>query len=299
MSQASQPSLSSGNGSMIFAQGASRTTSSRLLAMNREDFINSNTITSALLLQHSLCVAHKSKISYLMIDLIDRGLNMKPASACSKLHFGTVLWNILGGHDADKRLAAERLGINANFLSHVLHGRDRVSQRFLTDKRWRDVLAKYYSENWKQQSAAFEQCVARLRAYPGKCPREPKLKTGLGYVLWLILGGKGMNLGKAAERLNIDQTKLSAIIHGRVRTSRRFVTNKRWRDVLEKYYSESWTQQSAAFEQCVARLRANRGYCPRKPKLKPGSAMFYGSFWAGNGRTWRRPRSGLTSIKPN
>ena len=76
-----------------------------------------------------------------MIDLIDWEANMKSSSASSKLYFGTVLWKILGGRAANKRVAAQRLGISVRFLNNILYGRKPVSQRLLTKKRWRDVLA--------------------------------------------------------------------------------------------------------------------------------------------------------------
>ena len=147
-------------------------------------------------------------------------------SSTGNKNFRNIFWHILGGRDVDKHLAAGRLRIGVSYLDHILQGRKRVSQRFLANKRWRDVLAKYYSESWKQRSAAFERCVANLRVNRGYCPSEPKLKAGFGYVLWLILGGKKMNLEKAAEQLSIDQTYLSSIIHGRIRTSQGSVTKR-------------------------------------------------------------------------
>jgi hypothetical protein len=48
---------------------------------------------------------------------------MKPSSTRNKIYFGTVLWKILGGRAANKRVAAQRLGIGVRFLTKILYGR--------------------------------------------------------------------------------------------------------------------------------------------------------------------------------
>ena len=126
-------------------------------------------------------------LTYLMIYLIYRDGNMKKSSVSSRT-FGTVLWKMLGGRAADKRLAAQRLGVGVRFLNNVLQGRTCVSQRLLANKGWRDVLAKSYPAGWEQWSAEFDQCVTHFRVSRGYCV-EPPINAGIGYVLWLILGG--------------------------------------------------------------------------------------------------------------
>lgn len=180
--------------------------------------------------------------------------------------FGDVLWHILGGQDFDKHLAAGRLGVDAGHLNHILQGRKHVSQQFLANKRWRAVLAKYYPAGWKQRSAAFERCAARLRVRRGACPREPKLKAGFGYVLWLILGGERTNVMKAAELLNIDRTYLSAIIHGRAQTSQTCVNKKGWHRVLSQHYADGWKQYGALFDQHAGALQKRAGASRSEPK---------------------------------
>jgi len=147
---------------------------------------------------------------------------MKPSSAHSRLYFGRLLWKILGGRAANKRVAAQRLGISVRFLTKILYGRKAVSQRLLAKKRWRDVLAKYYPAGWEQYAAEFEECVVHFRVSRAHC-LKPRKNAGLGYALWLILGGKKMDLMKAATQLNINRTCLSAIIHGLNRASQAYV----------------------------------------------------------------------------
>jgi len=187
---------------------------------------------------------------------------MGTATAISK-RFGVLLSHILGGLEANQRVAAERLGVHVCMLNAILHGRQRVSQRLLANKRWRDVLEKYYPGGWKQHSAAFERCAARLRVSRGYCSSEPRNKGGFGYVLWLILGGEGMDLMKASEQLNIDHTYLSAIIHGRMRTSQQTVNKREWRRGLMEHYAEGWRQHADEFEKYAAALPVGAG----RPKM--------------------------------
>jgi hypothetical protein len=202
-----------------------------------------------------------------MIDLIDWEANMKPSSARSKLYFGNVLWKILGGRAANKRVAAQRLGIGVRFLTKVLYGRKAVSQRLLAKKRWRDVLAKYYPAGWEQYSAAFDECVVHFRVSRAHC-LQPRRNAGLGYGLWLILGGKKMDLMKAATQLNINRTCLSAIIHGLNRASQAYVNKGEWRKVLSEHYPDGWEKYGAIFDQRAGKLRKRAGVLGTAPKDK-------------------------------
>jgi len=92
------------------------------------------------------------------------------------------------------------------------------------------------------------------------------LKAGFGYVLWLILGGKKMNLEKAAEQLNIDQTYLSSIIHGRIQTSQGSVSKKGWPKVLSEHYPEGWKQYGTMFDQHTGALKKRAGVSGTEPK---------------------------------
>jgi hypothetical protein len=78
-----------------------------------------------------------------------------------------------------------------------------------------------------------------------------------------MLGGKKMNLMKAGEQLNINKTYLSAIIHGRMRTSQQTVNKGEWRRVLMDHYAEGWRQHADEFEKYAAALPVRAG----RPKM--------------------------------
>jgi hypothetical protein len=203
--------------------------------------------------------------SRLMIALIDWKPNMKPSSACSRLYFGRLLWKILGGRAANKRVAAQRLGIGVRFLTKILYGRKAVSQRLLAKKRWRDVLAKYYPAGWEPYAAEFDECVAHFRVSRAHC-RAPRMKSGLGHVLWLILGGRKMDLMKAATQLNINRTCLSGIIHGLKKSSQQYVNKAEWREILREDYPDGWKKYGAIFDERARVLSERAGVLRTEPK---------------------------------
>jgi hypothetical protein len=190
---------------------------------------------------------------------------MKPSSARNKILFGNVLWKILGGRAANKRVAAQRLGIGVRFLNNILYGRKPVSQRLLARKRWRDVLAKYYPAGWEQYSTAFDESVVHFRVSRAPC-FQPRRNAGLGYALWLILGGKKMDLIKGATQLNINRTCLSAIIHGLNRASQAYVDKGEWRKILSEHYPDGWEKYGALFDQRAGKLRKRAGVSRTEPK---------------------------------
>jgi hypothetical protein len=190
---------------------------------------------------------------------------MKRSAARNKILFGNVLWKILGGRAANKRVAAQRLGIGVRFLNNILYGRKAVSQRLLAKKRWRDVLAKYYPAGWEQYAAEFDECVTHVRVSRAYC-RAPRMRSGLGHVLWLILGGKKMDLMKAATQLNINRTCLSAIIHGLNRASQAYVDKGDWRKILSENYPDGWKKYGAIFDERASVLRTRAGVLRAEPK---------------------------------
>jgi len=190
---------------------------------------------------------------------------MKSSSARSRLYFGRLLWKILGGRAANKRVAAQRLGIGVRFLTKILYGRKAVSQRLLAKKRWRDVLAKYYPAGWEQYAAEFDECVAHFRVSRAPC-FQPRRNAGLGYALWLILGGRKMDLMKAATQLNINRTCLSAIIHGLNRASQAYVNKGEWRKILSEHYPDGWGKYGAIFDERAGKLRKRAGVSRTEPK---------------------------------
>jgi hypothetical protein len=190
---------------------------------------------------------------------------MKPSAARNKILFGNVLWKILGGRAANKRVAAQRLGIGVRFLNNILYGRKPVSQRLLARKRWRDVLAEYYPAGWEQYSTAFDESVVHFRVSRAPC-FQPRRNAGLGYALWLILGGKKMDLMKGATQLNINRTCLSAIIHGLNRASQAYVDKGEWRKILSEHYPDGWEKYGALFDQRASKLRKRAGVSRTEPK---------------------------------
>jgi plasmid maintenance system antidote protein VapI len=77
-----------------------------------------------------------------------------------------------------------------------------------------------------------------------------------------------MNLEKAAEQLNIDQTYLSSIIHGRIRTSQGSVSKKDWQRVLSEHYADGWKQYGTMFDQHTSALKKRAGVPGVEPKDK-------------------------------
>jgi hypothetical protein len=75
-----------------------------------------------------------------------------------------------------------------------------------------------------------------------------------------------MNLEKAAEQLNIDQTYLSSIIHGHIQTSQGSVNKRGWQRVLREQYPEGWKQYGTIFDQHTAALRKRAGVSGIEPK---------------------------------
>lgn len=172
--------------------------------------------------------------------------------------FGYIVWRILGGKHAKIRLAAKRLGVDPSSLSSILHGRWQISQRALTEKNWRDVLAAHYPNTWPIHQSAFEQCALTLPD-PGIKPSQPEDKESLGYALWHILGGKDADIYAAAKRLKLEPCDLNDILHGRRQISQRFIATKHWRDVLALHYRGAWANHKAAFEQRAAALHVRFG----------------------------------------
>jgi plasmid maintenance system antidote protein VapI len=167
-----------------------------------------------------------------------------------KNSFGYVLWNILGGKDANMREAAMRLQIHRVSLSAIIHGRKRISQKALINKQWRETLAQHYPEAWHRHKATFEQHANTLTKRSISKIREPDDKNSFGYVLWSILGGKDASMGEAAERLQIDNANLSKIIDGKWRrVLPKTLAKRKWRETLAQYYPEAWQKYKVAFEE--------------------------------------------------
>lgn len=181
--------------------------------------------------------------------------------------FGWLLWKILGGPEIDRRLAAERLRITPAWLTQILHhSRDenfpnlgKVTRRYVLKKNWRNILAQHYAEAWKVSRDEFEDRVQQQPVGPVPKPtsktREPKDKGSFGWILWRIMDGPKMNTRLAARRLGIRPSSLSSILHhsrdtasssGKI--SQRYIRDKNWRAILEKYYREAWRVEGGEFE---------------------------------------------------
>src|ERR1700722_13433790 len=131
--------------------------------------------------------------------------------------FGYILWSILGGKDANLKIAGQNLNISPTTLSPIIHNKHSVTQQFLLDNKWRDILAAQYPFGWYRNREKFEFYTAQLRERGmGRSPKEPEDRTGIGHTLWRILGKEKAKIGEAAERLKVSQSRLSQLIHGNI-----------------------------------------------------------------------------------
>jgi plasmid maintenance system antidote protein VapI len=189
-----------------------------------------------------------------------------------KAGFGYVLWLVIGGKDANKAVAAQRLGIARPSLSNVIHGTKRISQQALTQKRWREILAKHYPDNWRKYSADFERYAASMPRKAHLSP-EPKDKTSFGHILWHILGGEEARFAEAARRLKIDPSSLTDICQGRRKISQKGLADKKWEKILAAHYADNWPRHSAAFHSFIAKLpKSSTGFATREPSNKASFA---------------------------
>ncbi|MFY9287116.1 MAG: hypothetical protein WAO98_01315, partial [Alphaproteobacteria bacterium] len=110
--------------------------------------------------------------------------------------------------------------------------------------------------------------VLAVRDKRGAKTREPQDKNGLGYTLWLIIGGKTADMTRAADALGIFTSTLSGIIHRNRGITQKFIADKKWREQLARYYPEAWAIHGAAFEKHVETLRDIPPVCDREPENK-------------------------------
>jgi plasmid maintenance system antidote protein VapI len=176
--------------------------------------------------------------------------------------FGNVLWKILGGHAIDVRHAAQRLGLPVHRLSEIIHSHKPLSQRFVMSRQWDRVLAEHYTAAWQAHRETFFTRLEALAAYPGESHRVSKVpadRSGFGYVLWLVLGGKTMDRERASELLQVSGEALSAILHGRTKPTQRQLAQKRWRELLAQHHPQGWRDYGEVFETRAAQLKTYRG----------------------------------------
>ncbi len=188
-----------------------------------------------------------------------------------KASFGYVLWLIIGGKNANKGLAAQQLGIARPSLSNVIHGKKRISQQAIIQKRWRKILSTHYSERWRKHSDDFEKYAATMPSM-AYLSLEPKDKTSFGYVLWQILGGEAGRFTEAARRLQIDRPALTAIFQGRRTISQNGLAEKQWEAILATHYPDNWRRHSSAFTSFIAKLPKSTGFPTREPSDKASFA---------------------------
>ena len=145
--------------------------------------------------------------------------------------FGHLLWNILGGADANLHLAARHLRMTQSTLEDIIHGRRTVSRRIIAERRWHDVFAQHYPAAWFRLAAEFD----RLATDPAPRRRrwveipEPANKLSLGHVLWCILGGRDADFAKAARRLDVTLPRLKKALSGESRIPMGLISDKHWR----------------------------------------------------------------------
>ncbi len=188
-----------------------------------------------------------------------------------KSSFGYVLWLIIGGENANFSIAAEHLGLNSQRISEYIHGKKEPSQEYIEANKWRELLALHYPDGWKQYGNLFGRRFKNLPAKPRTAvPKEPEDKSGFGYALWLVLGGKKANMELAAERLAIAPRRLSALIHGKQKTSQKYIEDNGWRAIFERHYPKTWKKNRDFFESSVKKLAVKRGNRKSEPQDKEG-----------------------------
>jgi len=79
--------------------------------------------------------------------------------------------------------------------------------------------------------------------------------------LWVILGGKKINVKLAAKRLGFESpSSLSDILHGKWKPSKEWLDQMNWDDILYTHYVKTWEQKQQW-----------KIYMERKSKLTPYS----------------------------
>ncbi len=172
--------------------------------------------------------------------------------------FGHVLWRILGGDNANISRASTLLGIAVPTLNNVIRGNVDTTQTIVAGKRWAEILASHYPELWEIHQAEFTRCVRRLRVHRPSRAQRPTNIGSFGYVVWMILGGEEIRVDKAAERLLVHASYLSAVLHGRTRPFQKTIRRKKWRETFARYYADAWKTYKNQFEEKARALRANR-----------------------------------------
>ena len=77
-------------------------------------------------------------------------------------------------------------------------------------------------------------------------------------MLWLILGGDAVNMGRAARLLEMMPKKLADIIKDDLQVSQAYIADHDWCERLAAHYPETWRLHAASFQQRLAGL-------PRRP----------------------------------
>lgn len=86
--------------------------------------------------------------------------------------FGTLLGSLLDLSGADHRDAAQCLRVSSSMLSQIIHGRTRVSRRFIENRRWREALSKHYPAAYTIMAPQLELSILTLQKSPGKQPKH-------------------------------------------------------------------------------------------------------------------------------
>jgi hypothetical protein len=118
----------------------------------------------------------------------------------------------------------------------------------------------------KKYGALFDERAGKLRKRAGVSRAEPKDRNSFTYILWLILGGKDLNVRQVSEHLDIHPTWLSRLFHG-LPVSQNTLIRKRWREVLASEYSEGWRKHADEFEKYAATLPVGADVKKRSAKI--------------------------------
>jgi hypothetical protein len=178
--------------------------------------------------------------------------------------FGYALWLVLGGESMDRERAAALLKISSQALSCFVHGDKKPTQRLLTQKRWRAVLAEHYPDRWRDYRQLFENRAARLKLYRGEKGAPPEAADKLTAILRMITGNETPDLEKAARLLRVRPAMLRKILDGRTRIQPRFIRNKRWAQILAENYPVQWQRHCHAFLAAIEELER-----PLKMRRRP------------------------------